>query len=193
MTAGPGRTRQSGFPAVLWAAPSTRMFVTLPDQRHTVIEQASGLVFRIPSRCHVFGVVLLTLGLCVWLIIEIAAPIFLLQALFHPAEFFIFVFVCVAVWTVGGLFALRLWLWQLKGCEIITLSPTALVIQRAIFGFGRRRSLTAETKRFALAQVLAQLRPASFCTRSSRVCRDWPVRQLRVEMARRKKLWNPSS
>jgi hypothetical protein len=115
------------------------MFVTLPDQRHTVIEQASGLVFRIPSRCHVFGVVLLTLGLCVWLIIEIAAPIFLLQALFHPAEFFIFVFVCVAVWTVGGLFALRLWLWQLKGCEIITLSPTALVIQRAIFGFGRRR------------------------------------------------------
>lgn len=114
------------------------MHVTLPGQRHTVHEEDGGLIFRIPPRRHVFALVLLTLWLGVWLVVEIATPAFLLQALFHPLEFAAFIVACVIVWTAGGLWALRHWLWQMLGCEVLTVTPATLTLQRAIFGRGRR-------------------------------------------------------
>lgn len=111
-----------------------------PGQLHTVTAEADGLVFRIPPRRHVFGLVLLTLWLCLWLIVEIATPAFLLQALFHPLEFAVLVLACVGLWTAAGLWALHQWLWQVLGCEILTITPATLTLQRAIFGCGRRRT-----------------------------------------------------
>jgi hypothetical protein len=29
-------------------------------------------------------------------------------------------------WTVGGVTFIFIWLWQIKGCEVITVSPTAI-------------------------------------------------------------------
>lgn len=115
------------------------MFVTLPDPRHTVTEQADGLVLRIPSKRNVLVVVMLSLFLCIWLVGEIPAPAFLLQSLFQPPTFAAIIQLSVGAWTVGGGFALYNLLWQMKGFEVITVSPTTLVIKRAIFGWGRSR------------------------------------------------------
>ncbi len=116
-----------------------RMIVSLPDPRHTVTEQADGLVLRIPSKRNVLVVVLLSFMLCIWLVGEIVAPPFLLQSLFHPPTFAIIIFLSVGAWTLGGVIAMYIWLWQMKGCEVITVSPTALIIKRAIFGWGRSK------------------------------------------------------
>lgn len=116
-----------------------RMFVTFPDPRHTVTEQGDGLVLRIPSKRNVLLVVVLSFLLCIWLVGEIPAPAFLLQSLFQPPTFATIIQLSVGAWTVGGGCALYIWLWQMKGFEIITVSPTTLVIKRAIFGWGRSR------------------------------------------------------
>lgn len=42
-------------------------------------------------------------------------------------------------WTVGGGFAAYTWLWQVKGCEVITISSAALGIKHEVFGLGRNK------------------------------------------------------
>ncbi len=45
----------------------------------------------------------------------------------------------LSMWTLGGGFATYALLWQLRGCEVITVSPTALEIKRDLFGFGQAK------------------------------------------------------
>jgi hypothetical protein len=42
-------------------------------------------------------------------------------------------------WTVGGCVAIYIWLWNVAGHEIISLTPTSLTIRRDILGFGRSK------------------------------------------------------
>jgi len=122
------------------------MFVKPPSARHTQTEQAGGLAIRIPSRRNIFLFAFLSLWLCGWLAGEIAAPYaFFTAAHKEPggAAFMLFWF---CGWTVGGAFALYAWLWQLKGCQIITVSPDALSIRHELFGHGR-------TKHYDVSQI----------------------------------------
>ncbi|OYW74272.1 MAG: hypothetical protein B7Z37_18350 [Verrucomicrobia bacterium 12-59-8] len=130
------------------------MFEKLPGPRHTVSEQADGLVFRIPAKRNAFVVGFLTLWLCGWFVGEFTVPFALLHAVHKNPANAAFLLVWLCAWTVGGAFVIYIWLWQLKGSEVITVSPTALSIKREVLGFGR-------TKHYDVAEI-HQLRVAPF-------------------------------
>lgn len=112
------------------------MFVKPPGPRHTATEQGDGLAISIPSKRNILTVGFLTLWLCGWLAGEIMVPITLItNAKKEPGEA-AFILVWLSFWTVGGAFAIYIWLWQVKGYEVITVSPSALCIKREIFGYG---------------------------------------------------------
>lgn len=115
------------------------MFVKPPGPRHTTTEQADGVVIRIPSKRNIFIIGFLTLWLCGWLAGEVGAPIGLFTAARNDPGAVAFMVVWLCLWTVGGAFTIYTWLWQIKGCEVVTVSPTALSIKREIFGYGRTR------------------------------------------------------
>jgi hypothetical protein len=130
------------------------MFVKPPGPRHTAIEQANGLTIRIPSKRNVFLLAFLTFWLCGWLAGEIMAPIgFFTQVGKNPgAAAFMLVWLCF--WTVGGACAIYIWLWQVKGCEVVTVSPAALGIKREVFGYGRSKHYdAAEIRQLRVAPV----------------------------------------
>lgn len=112
------------------------MFVKPPGPRHTATESGDGLVIRIPAKRNVFIVGFLTLWLGGWLVGEIMAPISFLTAAHQAGPGAAFLLVWFCGWTVGGAFAVYTWLWQVKGCEVVTASSTALSIQREVFGLG---------------------------------------------------------
>ena len=131
------------------------MFVKLPGPRHSATELPDGLAIRIPARRNLFILAFLSLWLCGWLFGEISAPIaFLKSADKNPgAAGFLLVWICG--WTIGGGFAILVWLWQLKGCEIVTVSPSALSIGRQIFGYGPVKHYDlAEIRDFRIAPLV---------------------------------------
>ncbi|HEY3898815.1 MAG TPA: hypothetical protein VGM54_09395 [Chthoniobacter sp.] len=112
------------------------MFVKPPGPRHTTTELPDGVAICIPARRNIFILAFLTLWLCGWLMGEITAPIaFVKSAEKNPAAAG-FLLIWISAWTLGGGFALLIWLWQVKGREIVTISPSALSIGRQIFGYG---------------------------------------------------------
>jgi len=130
------------------------MFVKPPGPRHTAIELADGLSFRIPPKRNIFIVGFLGLWLCGWVFGEImgSATLFT-QAVKEPAgAAFMLFWLCG--WTVGGAFTLYVWLWQIKGCEVITISPTSLSIKREIFGYGPTKHYdVSEFRQFRVAPL----------------------------------------
>lgn len=115
------------------------MFVKPSGPRHTVTEDREGLVIRIPAKRNIFLIGFLGVWLCGWLFGEVSALAVLLGVGKREPGTGVFMFVWLTGWTVGGFFALYAWLWQVKGCEIITLSPSALGIRREVFGHGRSK------------------------------------------------------
>ena len=113
------------------------MFVKPPGPRHTATEEADGLAIRIPAKRNVFILAFLTIWLCGWAFGEVTAPIALFTAAHKQPGAAAFLLVWLCGWTLGGALAIYVWLWQLKGCEIITVSPAALGIKRELFGCGR--------------------------------------------------------
>lgn len=55
----------------------------------------------------------------------------------------VFVLVWLAIWTVGGYSALRTFLWQLAGKEVIEASHTGIQLSRPIFGLGKVKEYEA--------------------------------------------------
>jgi hypothetical protein len=130
------------------------MFVKPPGPRHTATEEADGLAIRVPSKRNIFILGFLTLWLCGWLAGEIMAPIGLFTTVHKDPGGAAFLLVWLCGWTVGGAFAFYVWLWQIKGCEVVTISPTALSIKRVIFGYGRAKQYdVSEIRRLRVAPL----------------------------------------
>ena len=119
------------------------MFVKLQGPRHTTTETGDSLTIRIPSRRNILLVAFLTLWLCGWLAGEIAAPTTFLTGAQKDPGAVAFVVLWLCFWTAGGAAAIYVWLWQLKGCEVVTLSPAALSLKRELFGLGRTKHYDA--------------------------------------------------
>jgi hypothetical protein len=115
------------------------MFVKPPGPRHTATEERDGLVIRIPAKRNVFIFAFLSLWLCGWVFGEIMAPIGFFTAVQKEPAGAAFILVWLCAWTLGGGVAIYIWLWQLKGCEVVIVSPTALGIKRELLGFGRTK------------------------------------------------------
>ena len=131
------------------------MFVKPPGPRHTASEQGGQVVIGIPPKRNLFIVGFLTLWLCGWAFGEVTASTGLFTTLWKgpgPGTAFLLVWLCA--WTVGGAFAIYTWLWQVKGREVVTASPTALSIKREVFGLGPTRHYDAsQVHRLRLAPI----------------------------------------
>jgi hypothetical protein len=114
------------------------MFVQPTGPRHTAEDDGTTLTFSIPAKRNLFILAFLSFWLCGWAFGEIMVPLGLFTAKSPADGLFAFVWFCG--WTIGGGFAIYIWLWMVRGREIIRISPTALAIKRDIFGASRTKS-----------------------------------------------------
>jgi hypothetical protein len=130
----------------LASAPRTRYankekmmaYVQPASMRSTVIPEPNGIKIVIPAKRNWFILLFLSFWLCGWAVGEFTVPFEFLKN-DTPSEAILFSLAWLGMWTVGGGFAIYAWLWQVKGQEIITLTPTALLIKRSLFGYGRQK------------------------------------------------------
>jgi len=113
------------------------MFVKPPGPRHTITELADGFIVRIPAQRNLLLISFISLWLCGWIVGEFLAPVAFFVAAQEEPGVWVFLLFWLCGWTTGGAFAIYIWLWQLKGCEVVTISSTALSIKRDILGYGR--------------------------------------------------------
>lgn len=131
------------------------MFEKPPGPRHKAIEKPERVVIRIPSKRNIFIFGFLSLWLCGWLIGEITVLFQFSSILKKDPSAAVFLIAWICGWTLGGAVAIYIWLWQLKGREIITVSPMALTIKRDVLGFGRARNFdVSEIRKLRTEQLV---------------------------------------
>ncbi len=88
-----------------------------------------------PCRRSWFVILFLTFWLCGWAVAEVMVANQFLHGDAPPdGEFFMLAW--FGVWTVGGLFAIYAWLWQVMGKEIVIVRGQTIIIRRDMGGFG---------------------------------------------------------
>ena len=105
------------------------------DARITIADTSQGLRIGIPCRRSWFVILFLGFWICGWAVGEVMVTRQYLQGDAPPdGEFFILTW--LGVWTVGGLFAMYAWSWQVIGREILTVHGQTFTIRRDIAGVG---------------------------------------------------------
>jgi hypothetical protein len=120
-------------------------FVAPPARRSRVIAESGGTRVVVPARRNPIMLAFLGFWLIAWMLGEVLVAGQLLSGN-APGILFLW----LAFWTVGGVFAAASFLWQLGGHEEITIGPEGLALAMVFPGYLRRRA-------YALAQV-ARLR-----------------------------------
>jgi hypothetical protein len=115
------------------------MIVSPAKPKASIAESPRGLEVVVPARRSWFVPSFLGLWLCGWAAGEIAVSTQLLTSARDVGGARLFMLVWLAAWTLGGGFALYVFLWSLVGRERIVLTPSILSIQRELFGLGRLR------------------------------------------------------
>jgi hypothetical protein len=113
--------------------------------RVTVIDDPRGLRLLIPTKRNWFLIFFMGFWLSMWAVGEIMVPTQFLKGEM-PGITTIFLLTWLGCWTVGGAFAIYMWLWNLMGRQIITVHGHALTTRRDIGGYGF-------DKEYDLAQV----------------------------------------
>ena len=103
--------------------------------RVTVTDGPGGLGLFIPPKRNWFIILFMGFWLCMWAIGEIMVPLQFLKGEIRGVTE-IFVLGWLGAWTVGGVFAIYLWLWNLMGRQIITIQGHTLTTRRDIGGYG---------------------------------------------------------
>jgi len=105
------------------------------DSRVTIADTLEGLRVVIPCRRSWFVILFVAFWLCGWAVAEVMVAKQLLNGDAPPeGEFFMLAW--FGVWTIGGVFAIYAWLWQIMGKEILTVRGQTFKIRRDIGGFG---------------------------------------------------------
>jgi hypothetical protein len=132
------------------------MFVKPPGPRHQIVDQRDGIAIIIPARRNIFLFAFLTLWLCGWAVGEIMAPVSFFASAEKDPGAAVFMLVWFCAWTLGGGFAIYVWLWQLRGREIVSVTCTSVSIKRDVFGYDR-------TKHYDPAEIRAlRVSPPTF-------------------------------
>ena len=101
-------------------------------------ETPRGLEIVIPAKRNWFVMLFLAAWLCGWLAGEIMVP-----TTFFPnapdSGALLFVGAWFVMWTIGGGFAIYIFLWSLVGRELILLSASRLSLKHDVLGLGRLR------------------------------------------------------
>jgi hypothetical protein len=109
--------------------------VKVPLPRSSVINNPSNIEIIIPIKRNIFVLLFLTAWLGGWGFGEISAIKELLSATsLSGKDLFLVFWLCG--WTIGGGFAIFVWLWQISGRERLIISPMSLKWSREIFQFG---------------------------------------------------------
>ena len=105
------------------------------DARITITDTSQGLRIVMPCRRSWFVILFLVFWLCGWAVAEVMVANQFLNGDAPPeGEFFMMTW--FGVWTVGGVFAIYAWLWQVMGKEMVTVHGQTFITRRDIGGFG---------------------------------------------------------
>jgi hypothetical protein len=103
--------------------------------RVTVAGGPDGLGLLIPPKRNWFIILFMGFWLSVWGVCEIMIPTQFIKGEI-PGITVVFLLAWLGAWTVGGAFAIYLWLWNLMGRQIITIHGHTLTTRRDIGGYG---------------------------------------------------------
>ena len=103
--------------------------------RVTVTDGPGGLGLLIPPKRNWFIILFMGFWLCIWAACEIMIPAQFLNGEI-PGITVVFILAWLGAWTVGGAFAIYLWLWNLMGRQIIAMHGHTLTTRRDIGGYG---------------------------------------------------------
>src|SRR5271163_1236789 len=112
--------------------------VLVPTAKASIFDTPEGLLINIPAAKNWPVILFLGFWLCLWALGEFSVFHMLATGKrLGRGNFFLVGW--LGAWTVGGYMAISLWLWNVAGHEIVSLTPVALAIRREILGFGRSR------------------------------------------------------
>lgn len=105
------------------------------DSRITIVDTSQGLRIVMPCRRSWFVILFLGFWICGWAVGEVTVSRQFLQG-DAPPDGEVFMLTWLGVWTIGGLFAIYAWLWQMVGKEILTVQGQKFRTRRDIAGVG---------------------------------------------------------
>jgi len=105
------------------------------DSRITIADTSQGLSIVMPCRRSWLVICFLGFWICGWGVGEVMVTSQLLNGDAPPLGE-VFMLTWLGVWTVGGLFAIYAWLWQVMGKEIVMVHGQTFKTRRDIGGFG---------------------------------------------------------
>lgn len=127
------------------------MLVRPENGRAKIHELGKEIRIIIPSRKNWFTILFMGFWLCGWAVGEFSVPLVILSD-DAPGGMDIFLIAWLVAWTVGGILAIRNFLWNLIGHEEIIISSNTISIARKIAGIGRNKEyLLSEAKRFRVS------------------------------------------
>lgn len=108
----------------------------------TIEDTMHGVQISIPAKKNWFVILFLAFWLCGWAAGEIFVTSVLINGFTSSDEDSaggggIFMLVWLALWTFGGFTAIRLWIWMLRGKEILTFERGTLLVQKVGYLFGK--------------------------------------------------------
>jgi hypothetical protein len=121
------------------------MPVAPPAPRHTLQDLGDRLIISIPSVKQWFLIVFLAVWFLGWAVGEGVVASFLIAGPgFGGAAPDGILILWLAIWTVGGGFAIYQLAWQLTGYEIIEVARQGITVSRVVFRFHTSREYSAE-------------------------------------------------
>jgi hypothetical protein len=116
-----------------------------PEPKHTSQHLGDRLLITIPSPKFWF----LTVFLGIWTIVWLASEIFFIGLLLFgnmgpDAPPVLVLVIWLALWTLGGAFAVYSFAWQVSGKELIQVTRQGIITRRYILGLGATQEYTAE-------------------------------------------------
>jgi hypothetical protein len=137
---------ERGVRPTIEARTGASMKVALPGRRSTVRDTSDGLELALPARRNIFALLFMTAWLCGWAFGEVAVSRQVVSG--QEGGPALFLVAWLAMWTVGGGWAIYTWLWMASGKEIVILRSGSLLIRRETLGLGK-------THEYELAHVKA--------------------------------------
>ncbi|HEX9020177.1 MAG TPA: hypothetical protein VF903_02825 [Nitrospirota bacterium] len=130
------------------------MATVKPDEaRATISTSPHGLEIVIPSKKNIFLILFLAVWIVGWGAGEVAVPSMFIEGN-KDAGALLFTVAWLVAWTIGGAFAIYIWLWNVAGKERITINNLSLTVKHDLFGYGRGKEY--ETSQISNLRVSAQ-------------------------------------
>jgi len=111
--------------------------VEVGERRSRINELSNGLEVVIPAKKNYYIIVFISIWLVAWLFVLKSAFYSLTSPESHAPM--IPMVIWTIGWTIGGIFAILMWIWNFKGKEIITFNGIELKHKRDFFLFSRSK------------------------------------------------------